>query len=230
MIISHLPWSVLTVRSRPNAGSNLEANRSVERSHGAAAASLRASGALPCAGRQPSASVALRLTVTADTARLSGAHPAAARPTTGDTAGSPGETPARSGPSAAGRYHVHAAALGCASYHLHEVRGHVVDGRVYAQGLHSRQLVVTARAGEHPCAEQFGELHRRCPHSSSRGVDQHALTRLHAAEELQAVVSGGENDEVGGCILKRDTPWYRVDQGGRHQCILRVATATGGET
>jgi hypothetical protein len=41
MIVSHPPWSVLKVRSRPNAGSNLEANRSAERSRGAAAASVR---------------------------------------------------------------------------------------------------------------------------------------------------------------------------------------------
>src|SRR5207253_1280942 len=41
--------------------------------------------------------------VTADTARRSGAHQAAARPETDGTAGSPGEIPATSGPSAAGR-------------------------------------------------------------------------------------------------------------------------------
>src|SRR5262245_23932772 len=52
----------------------------------------RAHGPLLCDLQRPSASVAPRLTVTADTARLSGANQAAARPKTGGTAGSPGET------------------------------------------------------------------------------------------------------------------------------------------
>src|SRR4029450_1397163 len=41
VIVIHPPWSVLKVRARPNAGSNLEANRSAERSRGAAAARVR---------------------------------------------------------------------------------------------------------------------------------------------------------------------------------------------
>src|SRR5215471_3403374 len=104
MSISHPPWQVLKVRPRPNTGWNLEAQRSVERSCCAAAASVRAlAGPLPCDVQRPSVSVAPRLTVTADTARLSGAHQAAARPKIDGTAGSPGETPAMSGPLAAGR-------------------------------------------------------------------------------------------------------------------------------
>src|SRR5262249_49013530 len=67
----------------------------------------RASGPLPCAMRRPSVSVAPRRTVTADTARRSGAPQAAARPTTCGTVGKPGETPAMwrlsaAGPSARG--------------------------------------------------------------------------------------------------------------------------------
>src|SRR5262245_34795311 len=61
----------------------------------------RASGPFPCAAQRPSASVAPRLTLTVDRARPSGARHAAARPKIGGTAGSPGETPAMSGPSAA---------------------------------------------------------------------------------------------------------------------------------
>src|SRR5215475_9861622 len=53
--------------------------------------------------RRPSVSVAPRRTVTADTVRRSGAPQAAARPTTGGTVGSPGETPAMWGLSAAGQ-------------------------------------------------------------------------------------------------------------------------------
>src|SRR5262249_3330583 len=63
----------------------------------------RARGPLPCDVQRPSVSVAPRLTVTADTARLSGAPQAAARPKIGGTAGSPRETRAMWGPLAAGR-------------------------------------------------------------------------------------------------------------------------------
>jgi hypothetical protein len=110
----------------------------------------------------------------------------------------------------------------CSKHLLQEVGLLVVDGVVRPQRQRLLALLLAARGGDDPRAEQPRDLDAGAAHARAGGVDEHRLAGLQLGPGDQRVPGGEEDERNAGGLLEGHVPGLGKHVGRRNRDLLGV--------